>query len=400
MNHPNGDDRPQTFARDRLTSLVYGMAIAFGFGVAAMGPAMPLLRDDLGISRTVGGLHFTALAAGSVLAGFVVERIAGARGRRWVFWWGGAGAAAGALLIGAGWNSAITLLGALVLGTSGASMLAVSQATLSDHHPFHRSVALTEVNTAMSVGSALPALLVGALVALGAGWRPAFGAPATIWIVLVLARRNETFPPATRTTQPGQGRRLSGAYWFFWAALIPAVGAEWSIGAWGAGYLVDVAGTTEGSASFLMTAFFGAMVAGRLIGGRFARIVRAFPLLLASATVGLGGILVFWGSQSVIPVVCGLFIAGLGISMLFPMLLSLAMDTAPDLSDTAAARVSIAAGGSVVVAPLTLGALADGIGIRAAFGLVPGLFLLVVLLATLGCRTDTARQLCGSSPSP
>lgn len=392
MKHSNGGDQSHTFARDRLTSLAYGMAASFGFGVAAIGPAMPLLRDDLGISRTVGGLHFTALAVGSIVAGLLVERSIGKHGRRRVFWGGGAGAAAGALLIGAGWSPVVTLAGALVMGISGASMLAVSQATLSDHHPAHRSVALTEAGTAMSFGSALPALVIGALVAMGAGWRPAFVAPVAIWLMLAFARRSEVFPPAPRIVDVGRRRRLPAAYWFFWAALIPSVGAEWSVGAWGAGYLVDIAGTTEGSASFLMTAFFGAMVAGRLVGGRLARLMNPFSLLLGTATVGLAGILVFWGSQSTIPVVVGLFTTGLGISMLFPMLLSLAMGTASDRSGVAAARVSIAAGGSVVVAPLTLGALADAAGIRAAFGMVPGLFLLVVVLASLGRRADTARR--------
>ena len=45
------DDRG-SLVRDRVTLLTYGMAIAFGFAVAALGPAMPLLREDLGISRT------------------------------------------------------------------------------------------------------------------------------------------------------------------------------------------------------------------------------------------------------------------------------------------------------------------------------------------------------------
>ena len=60
---PLGDDGPEAFTRDRLTFLTYGMVVVFGFTVAAIGPAMPLLREDLAISRTVGGLHFTALSS-------------------------------------------------------------------------------------------------------------------------------------------------------------------------------------------------------------------------------------------------------------------------------------------------------------------------------------------------
>jgi fucose permease len=192
---------------------------------------------------------------------------------------------------------------------------------------------------------------------------------------------------------------LPKAYWYYWAAFIPSVGTEWSIGAWGADYLVDVAGTSEGSAAFLMTAFFGAMLGGRLLGGKVVSVVNPFSLLLGTTVVGLAGILLFWGTTSVLPVVGALLIAGLGISMQFPMLLTMAIGTAADRTEVAAARVSIAAGGSVIVAPLTLGAVADQVGIRSAFGMVPGLFLLVVVFAALGRRADRAGRSASSSKS-
>ncbi|NNL68890.1 MAG: hypothetical protein HKO70_02895, partial [Acidimicrobiia bacterium] len=87
MTHPSR----QPFERDPFTILTYGMAVAFGFALAALGPAMPLIREDLEMSRTLGGLHFTALAAGSVLAGFSSERLTARWGRRLVFWAGGTG---------------------------------------------------------------------------------------------------------------------------------------------------------------------------------------------------------------------------------------------------------------------------------------------------------------------
>ncbi|MDJ0767863.1 MAG: MFS transporter [Ilumatobacter sp.] len=380
------------FTRERLTWLTYSMSIALGFAIAALGPAMPSLRDDLGISRTIGGLHYTAIAAGSVLAGSSVARIVRASGRARTFWSGGAGVAAGSLLIGVGPHAAVTLAGSFLIGLSGSIMLAVSHASLADLHPRHHEVALTEINIAASIGSVAPAVLIGAFVAVGAGWRPAFVVPLLVVGGLAVRRSGESFPRPASIAAAGRRRRLPRAYWFFWAGLMPAVAAEWSIGVWGAGYLVDVAGTTEGAASFLMTAFFGAMLAGRLLGARAARIESAFTLLLVAATVGLAGILLFWASSSVLPVVGGLLVGGLGMSMLFPMLLSLAIDTAPDRSDIAAARVFIAAGGSLLLAPLTLGVIADEAGIRAAFAMVPGLFVLVVVLATLGRHADAARS--------
>ncbi len=375
--------------RDRLTLLAYGMAVASGFAVAALGPAMPSLREDLGISRAIGGLHFTALAVGAVVVGFTIQALTRARGRHWVFWAGGSGIAVGAAVIGASWSPAGTLFGAGLIGVTGAAMLSTSQATLSDHHPGARAVVLTEVHTATSTGSVIPALLVGILVFVGIGWRPAFFAPAVIVTLLAIVWRSVAFPPAQAPARPRRGRvPLPRPYWFFWAAFIPSVGAEWSVAAWGAGYLVDIAGTSEATASLLMTAFFGAIALGRFAGSRIARTVAPFPLLVGSTALALAGFLVLWGSTTTPVVVLGLFVTGLGISVGFPLLVTLAMGAVPDRPDEASARVFISAGASVAVAPFVLGALADQVGIRTAFAVVPALFLLLVSLAALGRRAS------------
>lgn len=371
------------FVRSRLTLLVDGMALAFGFAIASLGPAMPSLRDDLGISRTIGGLHFTALAVGAVVTGFVVERAIGRWGRRRVCWSGAAGIALGSSVIGLGWHPAVTIVGAFVVGSFGAATVAVNSATLSDLHPAHTEVAITEMNTASSAGSVLPAALIGALVAIGVGWRPAFVVPLVLLLVLAYSGRREEFPNSPHSGG-ADGARLPGAYWFFWAAFAPAVAAEWAVAAWGAGYLVDVAGRTEDSASFLMTVFFGAMLVGRFVGGFVARRVSAFPLVLGTSGIGLAGVLLFRGSRDVSPVVAGLLVAGLGISMLFPMLMSLAIGCAPDRPDKATARVFVSGGGAVLIAPLTLGVIADRTDIRTAFTVVPWLFVVLVVLVTLG----------------
>ena len=44
----------------------------------------------------------------------------------------------------------------------------------------------------------------------------------------------------------------------------------------------------------------------------------------------------------------------------------------------------------MLVAPVTLGAVADQAGIRAAFGLVPALLAVLVVLAPIGWRTGAA----------
>lgn len=251
-------------------------------------------------------------------------------------------------------------------------------------------MALTEGNTATSAGAVIPALVIGGLVATGAEWRLAFAVPAVLYLATVLRRADQEFPPPSTPLSGGSTRRLPRAYWLFWAAMFPAVGAEWSVVAWGAGYLVEVGGTSEAAASLLMTLFFGAMVGGRFLGSRLAHRLDPLHILGVSAAVALVGFIAFWRGGPTPAIVAGLFVTGLGISTLFPMLLSLAVGTAADRADQATARVSISAGASVIVAPLALGWLADQTGIRDAFGVVPALFVIVAAVALLGRRATRA----------
>ena len=71
-----------TLVHDRLTWLTFAQLGVYGYFLYGFGPSVPLLRDDLGVSNAVSGLHGTALAAGSVLAGFGWSGLAAASADR------------------------------------------------------------------------------------------------------------------------------------------------------------------------------------------------------------------------------------------------------------------------------------------------------------------------------
>ena len=71
-----------SFNRDRFTWLAYGMLSYYAFMQAAPGLLMPFLRDELNLSYTVSGLHFTAFSLGMVISGLITDRLAARWGRR------------------------------------------------------------------------------------------------------------------------------------------------------------------------------------------------------------------------------------------------------------------------------------------------------------------------------
>jgi MFS family permease len=110
-----------TFSRDRLTWATYGGLVGFfAYLETVLGPLMPFLGAEQNLSYTVASLHFSAFASGGVLIGVIGERFESRWGRSATLWGGGAGMAAGALLLTAASAAPGTISGAFVMGFFGA----------------------------------------------------------------------------------------------------------------------------------------------------------------------------------------------------------------------------------------------------------------------------------------
>jgi MFS family permease len=82
VDHPRGT----AFHRDELTWLAFGMLGFYNYLLSGLGPLMPSLREDLGLSYTIASLHFSAFAVGMILAGLIGDRVVRRIERRTVFW--------------------------------------------------------------------------------------------------------------------------------------------------------------------------------------------------------------------------------------------------------------------------------------------------------------------------
>ena len=363
------------FHRTRLSCVAYAMLAWFAYLQAAPGLVIGHLRDELDLGYAVGGLHVAAFAAGSVLAGVVSARLERAVGRRRLLWSSAALMALGTVGLTAGRVVGVTLGAVLVMGVGGGLLLTVVQAALADHHREHRAVALTEANVAASVAYVGLVAALSAAAVLGAGWRVALLAslvvPASLWWT---NRRLaiEAAPPADGT---GRGR-LPRVYWVAAALLFCATAAEWCITAWGATYVEDATGVRTDAAVALMAGYFGGVVAGRVLGSRLARQqdpARLLVLALAAAALGFA---VLWPASTLLPALLGLVLLGTGLGNLFPLGVSLAVSLAPEGAALASGRAVAVASLAVLLAPLTVGALADATSLRSALLVLPVLLVL------------------------
>ncbi len=136
----------------------------FAYLQAVPGLVVPRLRDELGFSYSVGGLHVAAFAAGSAVGGVASARLERVVGRGTLLWSAAAVMATGAGLLTLG-GAVPATIGSIALMRVGAGiLLATVQAGLSEHHASNGGVALTEANVA---AAASYLLLAGVLLAPG-----------------------------------------------------------------------------------------------------------------------------------------------------------------------------------------------------------------------------------------
>jgi MFS family permease len=365
----------------------------FAYLQAAPGLVIAYLREELGLSYATGGLHVAAFAAGSMVAGVVSTRLERALGRRRLLWSSAALMGLGAIGLTAGRTAEVTVASVLIMGAGGGLLLVTTQAALADHHGERRTVALAEANVAASIAYLV---LIGALyltATLQAGWRIALlvslAVPALAW--WGNRRLAIDAPPPSRVSQA----RLPGVFWIAAAMLFCTTAAEWCITAWGATFVQDAADVSTDTAVVLMAGYFGGVVAGRALGSRLARRHDPARLLALALAVTATGFMILWPSHGPTQALVGLALVGTGLGNLFPMGVSLAVTLAPRLAALASGRTVAVSSFAVLLAPLTVGTLADATSLRAALGVVPAALALAAVGLTL---VNRARPRTRSAP--
>ncbi len=382
--------RQTEFRRDRLTWVAYAVLAWFAYLQAAPGLVIPHLRDELDLSYATGGLLVASFAAGSMLAGALAARLERALGRRRLLW--SAAAALGAGLIGltAAPTAALTVASVLFMGVGGGLLLVVVQALLLDHHGTHSPVALAEANVG---ASASYVVLIGALsltAALQGSWRLAL--LASLVVPLLAWSTNRRLPIEAPAPSDVVSGRLPGVFWVAAGMLVCAVAAEWCIAGWGATFVQDVVRVSADTAVLVMAGYFGGVLVGRLVGSRLARRYDPAHLLGVALAVAGAGFFVLWPATTTVQAVIGLALLGVGLGNLFPMAIAVTVALAPGQSALASGRAVFVTSFAVLLAPLTVGALADATSLKAALGVVPVVLVLAAAGLALVQRARAAAQ--------
>ena len=378
--------------RDRATWVLYAALAIYGYVLYGLGPALDALRDELDVSRGAIGLAGSAFAVGAVLTALGAPFVLARAGHGAILRGGLLGMAAGTLLLVSAGPLWAVVLAAFLLGVTGTAVLVVVPLVVESRQPQARAAALSEANVGAAAAGVAAPVAIGAAILLGAGWRAGSLLVLVAIAVVVAMAAPGLFegPPARAGGADAPAARLPPPFWRWWSLIVLVVGVEFCMAFWATDFLREEAGVGRGPASAALGLFVGGMAAGRLVGGRLAVARDPRRLLLGALALTGTGFALFWSAAAPVASMAGLVVTGLGVAMLYPLALSLAMASAPGASHRASARASLAGGVAVLLAPYALATLADAVGVRAGFLIVVALLAAALAVVLRGGRPLSA----------
>jgi fucose permease len=246
------------------------------------------------------------------------------------------------------------------------------------------------VHAGYGAGATLGPLLATALLSTALTWRWVYGIMGVVQAVLALAMipaartappeavSTPVSPPVGRPSRRARGRTavVLGSLAF----IAVETGLESGAEVWGFVFLTDGRGLTPVFAGVVVSAYWGMMFLGRVVGGAVAERVGAVRVLGASVVCVVVGCVLMVGSG--VLAVVGLMIVGLAASPLFPLF---TLTTAERVGGGVGAaemvglQVGVSAIGSAVL-PAGIGLVVGAFG---AGALAPPLLLLSVIMCVL-----------------
>ncbi len=358
-------------------ALLFGI---FGTAQGSWAARIPWVQDSLGLSAGALGVALLGPALGAIVAMPLVGHLVSRVGSRTL-------AVAGVLGLGIGLGLPAyapnlgALFGALVLlGATGGALDIAVNANGVEVEQRHGAPIMSGLHGMWSVGG-----LVGSA---SAGVVAHAGIPATTHLAVVAVLVGVSGVLVALRMRPGEAPAERGPTFALpdrSVMLVAVVGfcalfTEAAIGDWGAVFLTDARGTSEGLAATAYSAFSIAMAVGRLVGDRMAARFGPARLVRVAAGVGVVGLLGAVAIPHPAAALAGFGLLGLGIATVVPLTFSAAgaRGDHPGVSIAAVATVSYV---GWLAGPSTVGGIAEVTNLPVALTAAAALLAVVAVFA-------------------
>jgi MFS transporter, FHS family, glucose/mannose:H+ symporter len=325
---PPSDSPNASTSAKALTFAAYASFVPIGIATVLLGPMLPTLSARWSLNYSQAGALFTAQYLASTLA----VALSGVLVSRWGFRFA---IKTGLLLMSAGVGLLLTgpkVMGIFCIGAYGGGLgLAVPAANLlvAEVNPKGRSATLNLLNFCWSAGAvACPFLVALAVksheVTLFLGAVAGFALVMAIGIAAMPASIIE--PSARKDVAQKMGPAIAwrhGALLMLAALFFLYVCVENGFGGWVASYAKSLGNLTPAMALMTPSFFYAAMLLGRILAPMLLRLgdeIRLVQIGLLVACAGMGGLVLSHGLRGVVVSAC---LAGMGLSYVYPITISL-----------------------------------------------------------------------------
>lgn len=387
---------------------VAAMFLANGFVMGAWAPQIPLLMPRHGVTESVLGLLILVLGLGAVTAMLFAGRLIGRFGGRRVLSWFSLALIPVLPMVVFSPNLWLLALFMAIFGAMAGCMdvamnaqaveieRRLNRAIMSSSHGFWSLGGFVGGSAGAWViahwGSEAQSLLTGGMVA-----------------GIVLAAMPFLLPSApalagvSAATAPAAKTRLFPKDFHVWLLGFLALFAMVPEGAvldWAAIYLQKEFGAGVFVSGLGFAFFAGAMAVMRFLGDRVRNRLGAVRTLRLSGFLGAAGMMGGALATADWMVIAGFFAAGLGIANMVPVLFSAAGNHPRLPSASAIAIVTMVGYCGILVAPSSIGFLAEHMGFRPTYAGLSLLLVVVGLLAARAADADGARNLPPAGTQP
>lgn len=362
---------------------IYLLLGLFSFAISMIGPMVPYLQDETGMSYTLAGLHQSSFALGMVVMGLFGGRLVSRNNIQKSLWGGMVLMISGLSVMVLGKGPFFSLPGVFIMSLGGTLSLSAIQTCFAIEPRQVRRQFIMEANVVASIMSMLVPLVLLAGSATILGWRivlpvlvlcllgiASFGVPAT-------GRRLRVQHDSLQTNSG----KLGPAYWRIWLVMFLGVSVEWAIGFWCMTYLLGLPGNSRETAAIGTMILGLSSVLGRFAASRISNQISERRLLYMVLILIAAGFPAYWLRAGVFSAFAGLALCGFAGANLYPLGFSMAIGAAPNNPARASSMAPVASGIAVGLAPLLLGRLADATDMRLALLYVP--FGMAAMLAVL-----------------
>lgn len=384
---------------------VAAMFLANGFTMGAWAPQIPLLLPRHDISEFTLGLLILVLGLGAVTAMLFAGKLIARFGARRVLQAFSLSIVPVLPAVVFSPNLTVLALAMAALGAMIGCMDVAMNANAVDVEKRLGRAIMSSSHGFWSLGGFFGGALGSWLLALWGAEAQALWAAAVAGVIVLAAMpwlADDAPAPAPIAGQSTKTTLLprDAAVWVLGLLAMFSMVPEGAVLDWAALYLQQELGSDVARSGLAFAFFSAAMAVMRFAGDSVRNRFGAVATLRWSGLVAAAGLLGGALAPSDTVVIASFFVAGLGVANMVPILFS-AAGNHPGLSPGAGiAAVTMLGYSGILVAPSTIGFVAEIVGFRLTYGVLAILLVLVSLLAGRTAAADGMRPVTSTGTQP